>query len=91
MKVLQVFFLFADSDQANRDGQFLGNGQHDPAFCRPIQLREGQARDADGFMKLSGLGHGILPDGAVKREQHFMRGPGIFTFEHPFHFFQFLH
>ncbi len=44
VEILQIFGFFTDSDQLDRQFQFVGDGNHNATACGPIQLRQRDSR-----------------------------------------------
>jgi hypothetical protein len=71
--------------------QLARDGDHDAALGGAVELGEYQARDADGFVKLGGLGERILSLVGIEHQQDLVRRAGFHALDHAFHFFQLVH
>src|ERR1700690_1420528 len=87
----EILALLADADESNGNAQLLRDGEHDAAFGRPVEFGDDQAGYPYAFVKLLGLRDGVLSDGAVEHQQHFMRRRGVESSEHPLDLLELLH
>ena len=76
VKVLQIPDRLADADVAQRQMEGFADREHDAALGRPVELGQGDARDAERLVEEPRLGDGVLTGGRVKDEQHLVRGLG---------------
>lgn len=91
IEILQVFGGLPHADQPNGHMKGVGDSDHHTAASRPIQFRQSDAGDADCLMKLRRLRDGILPNGCVQHEEHFVRRARRLSRNDAFHLTQFIH
>ena len=87
----EILALLAHPDEADGQVQFLRDGKQDAALGGAVELGDHQAGDADPFVKLLGLGHRVLADGAVEHQQHLVRRPGVQARQHAFDLLELVH
>src|SRR6185295_19668264 len=56
----EILGLFTHADVADRNAELARDGDDDAALGRAVELGEREAGDADGLVKLGGLGESVL-------------------------------
>ncbi len=87
----EILALLAHADEADGDFQLLRDGEHHAALGGAVELGDHQAGHAQALVEFLGLRHGVLPDGAVEHQQHFMRRAGIQAGEHALDLLELIH
>src|SRR4026209_942748 len=73
LKILQILDRLSDSDQPDRQLEFLGDRDDDPSASGAVKLRQHQTGDADRLMKLTSLGERALADPGAQQHEEPMR------------------
>ena len=91
IEFIEVFRGFAGSDDSDGQLQLAGNGEHDAALGRAVQLGQNNAGYTESFVEQAGLLQGVLPLAGVEDEQYFVRSARIDPAHHALHLLQLLH
>src|SRR5947209_6872121 len=88
---LEVFELFADADELDRQIELACDAEDGAALGRAVELGEDDAGTLNGLLELLGLDDGVLPAGGVEHEQDLVRGAGYAIFHDTVNLFQLAH
>ena len=66
--------MFADTDIAHRNIEFIDNADDHPALGGSIKFGDHQSGEFGGFQELPGLENGVLPGTGIEDEEDLMRG-----------------
>src|SRR5206468_4406828 len=69
----QILERLADADQLHWQAELVRDRDRDAALGAPVELREGDARHADGVLEEARLLDGVLTRGRVDHEQRLVR------------------
>ena len=81
--------MFADTDIAHRNIEFIDNADDHPALGGSIKFGDHQSGEFGGFQELPGLENGVLPGTGIEDEEDLMGGFRDLLTDDPYHFFQF--
>src|SRR5438477_7349430 len=87
----QVFKRFSDADELDREAQLVCDRDGDATLRAAVELRQRDARDADGFAEEARLLQAVLSGRRVDDEQRLVRCAFELSFDHPAHLRQLLH
>ncbi len=73
MELSQVFGALAETDVSNRYSELVADTEDDPALRRPVELRENDSRQVEGFLEEGGLLQGVLSRGRVQDQEGLVR------------------
>jgi len=88
---LKIVLLFANPNKTQRQLQGIGDGKHNAALRRPIQLGQDDRAQGCCFIKYPRLLERVLPHGGIEHQQGFVRRIRVLFSEHPPDFPQFVH
>ena len=67
---LQVFDFLSKTDVTDGNLELVADADHNTAFCRTVELGDGQVCDLGGLAELARLLDGVLARRAVEDEEH---------------------